>query len=278
MLRIVTDTGADIPFLNAGAAGLEMVEIGVQFEDIPYDQQADTDFHVFYENLERSKNLPTTSQVTPGQYLDLFEDAKAKGDDMLVITLSAALSGTHQSAVMAKEMCGYDGIRIVDSHQCCLTQRLLVEHAVKLRDAGQSMEDIAATMEALRDDMVFTVALDTLKYLKKGGRVPPAMALIGEMLNMKPVVTVRAGKVEPLTKARGMKAAKQALWAQFEADGFDPSIPIAFGYSQNRERGEAFLQETKEKYGLTDCILVSVGGTIGTHAGAGGIGIGYKKK
>ena len=278
MLRILTDTGADIPRLHAEALGLEVVEIGIQFEDIPYDQQADTDFHVFYENLTRSKKLPTTSQVTPGQYLDIFEDARAKGDEVLVITISGGLSGTHQSAVMAEEMSRYEAIRIIDSRQCTLTQRMLAEHAVKLRDAGQSLDAIATELENLRDDLVLIVVLDTLKYLKKGGRVPPAMAFIGEMLNMKPVVTVRDGKVEPLTKARGMDAAKRALWAQFEADGCDPAFPVFFGYSQNRERGEAFLQETKAKYGLKECTSVSVGGTIGTHAGAGGIGIGYKKK
>ena len=277
MLRIITDTGADIPCLNGDALGLEVVEIGIQFEEFPYDQQADTDFQIFYENLTRSKKLPSTSQVTPGQYLDLFEDAKAKGDAVLVVTISGGLSGTYQSAVMAKEMSGYEAIRIVDSHQCCLTQRMLAEHAVQLRSEGQDLDSIAAALEALRDQLVLIVVLDTLKYLKKGGRVPPAMAMIGELLGMKPVVTVRAGKVEPLTKARGLDAAKRALWAQFEADGHDTAFPIYFGYSQNAARGEAFLQETKEKYGLTDCPLAPVGGVIGTHGGPGGIAIGYKK-
>ncbi|MCL2563674.1 MAG: DegV family protein [Oscillospiraceae bacterium] len=278
MLRIITDSGADITNLDAGALGLDVAEIGISFEEFPYDQQADTDFSVFYENLTRSKKLPTTSQVTPGQYLDLFEDARAKGDEVLVITISGALSGTYQSAEMAKEMSGYEAISLVDSRQCCLSQRMLVEHALKLRDAGQDRAAIVTALEELREQMVLVVVLDTLKYLKKGGRVPPAMAFLGEVLGMKPVVTVRDGKVEPLTKARGLDAGKRALWAQFEKDGYDTDFPVVFGYSQNAERGEAFMQETKEKYGIADCTLHPVGGVIGSHGGPGGIAIGYRKK
>jgi len=278
MIRIVTDTGSDITHLAAASLGLESIELDVRFDDFPYDYRKDTDFSVFYDNLTKSKNLPTTSQVTPAQYLDIFNDAKEKGDEVLVVTISSGLSGTYSSAVMAKETCGYDAITLVDSRQCSITQRMMVEHAVKLRDEGKSRTEIAEELESLRDRLVFIVMLDTLTYLKKGGRVPPAMAVLGGMLKIKPTVIVRDGKVEPLKKARGFEAGKQALWTQFEADGYDEAWPVCFGYSQNRDRGEAFMKETREKFGLSDGSMFPVGGVIGTHAGPNAIGVGYVKK
>ena len=278
MLRIVTDTGSDIPYLGAEALGLEVVELGIAFETLSYDYRNDPDFDVFYDNLTRSKRLPTTSQVTPGQYLDIFEDVEAKGDEVLVLTISGGLSGTYESAVMAKEMSGYDGITVIDSRQCTIALRLLAQYAVKLRDEGKSRAEIAETLEALKERVSFAVVLDTLTFLKKGGRVPPAMALIGEVLGMKPVVAMQGGKPESMAKVRGLDAGKQELWKKFEAEGHDPNWPVYFGYSKDKARGEAFMQETKEKYGLTNCHLYPVGGVIGTHAGPGGIGIGYVRK
>ncbi|MCL2421260.1 MAG: DegV family protein [Defluviitaleaceae bacterium] len=278
MLRIVADTGSDIAYLNADAAGVEVIELDIRFDDFAYDYRNDPDFNVFYDNLTKAKNLPTTSQVTPGQYLDIFEDAKEKGDEVLAITISGGLSGTYSSAVTAQEMCGYKNITVVDSKQCSISLRMMVEHAVKMRGEGQSRAAIAEALQELRDRMGFLVMLDTLTYLKKGGRVPPAMAFLGEILNMKPIVTLNAeGKVEAIKKARGFEAGKKALWAQFESTGYDKRWPVCFGYTQNAARGEAFLQESKDKYGLTDCKLLSVGGVIGTHAGPNAIAIGYVK-
>jgi len=278
MLRIITDTGSDVTYLGAPALGMESVELGVQFEDFSYDYRNDTDFSVFYEALAKAKNLPTTSQVTPGQYLDLFEDAKAKGDEVLVVTISSEISGTYQSAIMAQEMSGYEGISVVDSHLASVGQRMLAEYAVRLREAGKGRLEIAEALEQVKSQVVFGVLMDSLKYLKKGGRVSPAMGILGELLHVKPTVTMREGKIVTLGKARGTESAKQVLWNQFEADGYDESWPVYFGYTYNKEMGEAFMQETKEKFGLTECILCSVGGVIGTHGGPNNVAIGYKKK
>ena len=279
MLRIITDTGSDIPHLKGAEMGLEVIELDVRFDDIEYDYRNDLDFNVFYNNLTKSKNLPTTSQVTPGQYLDIFEDAKIKQDEVLVITLSSGLSGTYSSAVSAQEMCEYDKITVVDSKNCSISQKLMVDYAVKLRDEGKSRDDIEKVLLDIKDRMGFLVILDTLVYLKKGGRVPPAMAFLGEALSMKPILTLNEeGKAEPLKKVRGFEAAKKALFAQFDLSDYDENWPIYFGYTRNKERGESFMQEGKSKYKFKDCSLHSVGGVIGTHSGPEAIAIGYVKK
>lgn len=206
MIRIVTDTGSDITHSGAIALGMESVELDIKFDEFPYDIRNDTDFSVFYENLVKSKKLPTTSQVTPAQYLKIFEDAKKNGDEVLVLTLSAGLSGTYQSAIMAQEECGYDKITIVDSKQAMIPQRILAEHAVKLRDEKNSRAEIEQAILEMRDRPTVCGVLDTLTYLKKGGRVPPAMALIGNALKIKPLILLKGGVLEALGKVRGIQA------------------------------------------------------------------------
>jgi len=280
MIRIVTDTGSDITHSAAPALGMESLELAINFEEFTYDIRSDTDFSVFYQNLVKAKNLPTTSQVTPGQYLDIFNDAKEKNDEVFVLTLSGGLSGTYQSAKMAQEDCGYDGITVVDSRQAIIPQRVLAEHAVKLRDEGKSRDEIEQAVLGLQHRLVVCGMLDTLTYLKKGGRVPPAMALIGNALRIKPVVILKGGILEPLDKVRGVAAGKRTIWTQFEKDGYDAAWPIYFGHTNNEARGQEFMQETIEKYGLdpAHCKMYAVGGVIGTHLGPGGLILGYVKK
>jgi DegV family protein with EDD domain len=280
MLRIVTDTGSDITFKSAGSLGMESAELDIKFEEFSYDIRNDTDFSVFYDNLVKAKNLPTTSQVTPAKYLDIFNDAREKGDEVLVITLSGGLSGTYQSAVMAQEECEYDGITVIDSRQAIIPQRILAEHAVKLRDQNNSRAFIEQAILKLRDRLTVCGVLDTLTYLKKGGRVPPAMALIGNALNIKPVILLKDGILEPLGKVRGMPAGKRALWNQFEKDGYDESWPVYFGHTNNAAVGEGFMKETIAKYGLNEekCLMYPVGGVIGTHLGPDAVVISYMKK
>jgi len=279
MLRIVTDTGSDIPYLKGAEMGLEVIELDIRFDDMAYDYRNDPDFSVFYSNLTKAKNLPTTSQVTPGQYLDIFEDAKAKGDEVLALTLSSGLSGTYSSAISAQEMCEYDKITVVDSKNCSISQKLMVEYALKMRDEGKSRAEIEEVMLDLKDRMGFIVILDTLTYLKKGGRVPPAMAFIGEALSMKPLLSLNEeGKAEPIKKVRGFEAAKRGAFDHFDLTGYDEKWPIYFGYTQNIERGESFMQEGIARYSFKNCSVQAVGGVIGTHSGPNAVAIGYVKK
>ena len=276
MIRIVTDTGSDIVFRNAKDLGLEIVELGVTFDEFPYDYRNDLDFTVFYENLQKAKKLPTTSQVNPSQYLEVFNDAKEKGDEVFVLTLSGGLSGTYSSAMMAKEDCGYDKITVLDTRSGIMGQRTMAEYAVSLRDNGANMEEIERSLIDIRSRMNLVACLDTLTYLKKGGRVPPAMALIGNAIKIKPIICINDGKVEPMDKVRGYQAGMKTMWEKFEKDGFDDSVlPVCFGHTNNKERGQAFMDETVAKFGIKNYKLLGVGGVIGTHAGPNAVVMTY---
>jgi len=278
MIRILTDTGSDILYLNAETAGVEVLEIDVKFEGLDYDYRNDTDFSVFYENLTKSKDLPSTSQINPARYLDVFNDVKAKGDEMIVITLSGGLSGTHASSLIALEECEYDGISIIDSRQAIGAQRLLVEQAVKLREENKSRAEIVKELTNLLDRVKLIACLDTMTYLKKGGRVPPALALIGNAIKIKPVIHIADGKVEALDKVRGANAAVKALHENFEKNPFDNNWPVYISHSNDEAKGRAFMEETKEKYGIKDCRLITIGPVIGTHVGPSTLALNYIMK
>jgi DegV family protein with EDD domain len=211
-------------------------------------------------------------------YLDIFEDAKAKGDDVLVLTLSSQISGTYNSAIQAQGMTDYKNITILDSKQASVSQRMLAERAVQLRDEGKTREEVVEALKVPIERLRIMPILDTLTYLKKGGRVPPAMALIGNALKVKPVLFVEDGTIKPLGKARGYQAGKQIAWNKVEEEGVDESIQVCFGYTQDKAKGEAFMAETAEKFGLKNCRLFPVGGVIGTHAGPGAVTIGFMVK
>ena len=279
MIRIVTDTGSDITYSEAEASKIEIVALGVKFDEFEYDYHNDLDFSVFYQNLTKAKNLPRTSQVNPTQYLEIFKDAKEKGEEVLVLTLSGGLSGTYSSAKMAQEECNYDSITIIDTRHVAMAQRSLIEYAVKLRGEGKSRAEIEKALLDIRDRMCFVVCLDTLTYVKKGGRVPPALAIIGNAIKLKPVVTVDNGKVEPLAKVRGSQAALQVAWNKMEKDGFDDTIiPVCFGHTNAEARGRAFMEESVKKFDIKNYRLHPVGGVIGTHAGPDCVAVSYLKK
>lgn len=278
MLRIVTDSASDITVKQAQDMNIEVASLEITFEDGPAPQNTEEDFQRFYERLEACEKLPVTSRTPPEEYLKIFQDAKEKGDEVLVITLSSGLSGTVDSARMAKQIADYDQIEIVDSHQAILTQRMLVEHAVRLREDGYQLQEIVQRVKEMRDQVVVCGVVDTLKYLQKGGRIPASLATLGTLLRIKPVIVLEDKILKQLGKARGHEAGEAMLYKRMEQDGFNKAYPVYFGYTSDRELTEKFMQQTKDRYGLTQTKLFPVGGVIGTHCGTRCVAVAYVKR
>lgn len=277
MLRIITDTASDITIDQAKEMNIDVASLEITFEDGTAPQRTEADFQRFYERLETCEKLPVTSRTAPEEYLKVFWEAKAAGDDVLVITLSSGLSGTIDSARMAKEIAGYDRIEIVDSQQAILTQRMLVEYAVKLREEGYQLQEIARRVREMRGKVVVCGVVDTLKFLQKGGRIPASLAAVGTLLRIKPVIVLEDKILKQLGKARGHEAGVAMLCKRMEQDGFNKAYPVYFGYTSNREMTEKFMQETKERYGLTQTRMFPIGGVIGTHCGTNCVAVAYVK-
>lgn len=280
MLQIITDSASDITLDQAREMNVHIVSLNIQFPDGPYDQQTEEDIARFYQRLEQSEELPITSQPSPEAYLALFEQAKEAGDEVLVLTLSSGLSGTINAANIAKNMCDYDPIYILDSEQAIAAQRMMVDYAVKLRDRGMDTPAIVTELETFRSRVCVSGVIDTLTYLRKGGRIPPSLAIVGNALRVKPVIVLEDKVIKTVGKALGREAGKKMLYQRFEKFTMDPEFPIYFVYTSDREMGEEFMAQTIEKYGWQDhpTALTPIGGVIGTHLGTSAVGFCFVKK
>lgn len=280
MLQIITDSASDITLKQAENMKIHIVPLSIRFPDGECPQEKDEDFLTFYRRLQEAEELPVTSQPSPEAYLTYYREAEKNGDDVLVLTLSSGLSGTINAAKIAKEICEYDRVFVVDTRQAILSQRIVVEYAVKLRDEGLKTEEIVENIEELRDRVVVCGVVDTLTYLKKGGRIPKSLAVLGNALQIKPVIILEDKILKTIGKVRGRKAGKKCLHQKFEESENDVDFPIYFGYTSDKEIVEEFMQETIEKYGLEAgrTKMYPVGGVIGTHVSTDCIAVAYVKK
>lgn len=257
---------------------IRLVWLKTKFSDGDFPMRTEEDFCRFFDKLAEEKDLPVTSQPSPEEYLKFYIEAKEKEEEVLVLTLSSGLSGTINAANVAKQMSEYENIQIVDSEQAIITQRFLVQKAVELRTEGKNAQEIAAILEDLKKRVTVCGMLDTLTYLKKGGRIPAALAVVGNMLHIKPVIELKDKTLTMLGKARGRAGGMKYLWKEFESYEIDREEPVYFGYTSDRELGEKFMLDTVEKYGLKNYKLYPVGGIIGTHVGPACVAISFVKK
>lgn len=277
-MMIITDSASDITEKEAEEMDIRLVWLKTKFSDGDFPMKTEEDFCCFFDKLAEEKDLPMTSQPSPEEYLEFFEEAKSKDEEVLVLTLSSGLSGTINAANLAKQMSEYDKIWIIDSEQAIITQRFLVQKAVELRKEGKTTEDIVEILEDLKKRVTVCGMLDTLTYLRKGGRIPAALAVVGNMLHIKPVIELKDKTLTMLGKARGRSGGTKYLWKEFESYDIDREEPVYFGYTSDREIGEKFMMDTVEKYGLKNYKLYPVGGIIGTHVGPACVAISFVKK
>ena len=278
-IRIITDTPSDISFDEAKEMNIDLVPLKINVDGESYREGIDISVDQFYQMLETSKVLPTTSTPSPDDFLTYFEEAKEAGDDVVVLTLASALSGTYQCAILAKDMADYPNIHVIDSEQATLGEMVLVRYATKLRDEGKSVQEIVDTIEASKKKVVLLAVLDTLEYLHKGGRLPKSVAIAGGLLKIKPMITLKDGSVEVVGKSRGIKASIKNLLAEIEKyPEFDAAAPIVYGYTASSDQCETFKEKADEKFNLKDTKMYPIGSVIGTHAGPGAFAIGFLHK
>ena len=278
-VRIITDSGFDIP--GEGDPRLTVLPLSITFGETTYADGVDLTNERFFELLIESDELPKTSQATPFQYQQIFEQVRAAGDEAVVITLSSGLSGTYQSAVTAAA--DYPEVRVVDSKNVTIGQGILVQYALRLVDEGRGASEIASLVESARERLVLLALLDTLEYLKRGGRIPKSVGTIGELLSIKPVVGVEDGEVVMLGKARGSKNGRNQLHQQVEKHGIDFTMPVLLGYTGlSQKLLKKYLDDNRAIWeGVVaeeDLPITSVGATIGTHVGPGAIALAFFAK
>ena len=277
-VRIIIDSTVDVsPEL---LARVEVVPLTVSFGAEEYIDGVTITHEEFYNKLIESDVLPTTSQATPAAFADVFERLAAAGDSAVVITLAHQLSGTCQSARIAAE--DYDNIFVVDSGSVTLGAGILAEYALRCVDEGMDAESIAAAVEAKKEDVCLIAMLDTLEYLKKGGRISATVAFAGGLLKLKPVVNIKDGVINMLGKARGSIQGNNLMVQEInQAGGIDFSMPILLGYTgltdvllKKYMTDSAALWEN----GVENLPYPSIGSVVGTHAGPGALAAAFFRK
>ncbi|MBE5960305.1 MAG: DegV family protein [Lachnospiraceae bacterium] len=278
-IRILTDSTSDFTPEEAKQAGIALVPLHVIFDQEEYLDGVTLNKEEFYQKLESTELLPQTSQPSPNEFLSHFEDAKEAGDDLIVITVSSKLSGTCQSALLAKDICEYNRIYIVDSLSVTLGLKCLTQYALFLKEAGKNAEQIVASLEEAKHRLKLFAVVDTLKYLKKGGRLSGTAALAGTLLNIKPIIKVEEGLVIMAAKSRGRNNAYGKIIELMTEEGApDFSLPYQIGYTGVPDTLDAFCNTIQSSFPLPFTPLTGIGCTVGVHAGPGACGIAYFSK
>jgi DegV family protein with EDD domain len=276
--RIIVDSTSDL--LPEIKSRVNVVALTLRFGDEEYIDGVTIDHHTFYEKLVETDVVPTTSQATPAMFAVQYEAAKAAGESAVVITLSSKLSGTYQSAKIAA--LDYDNVCVVDSGSVAVGGGILVERALQLLDEGLSAEEIAKVLEEEKQKILIVALVDTLEYLKRGGRVSKTVAFAGAVLNIKPVLSVEDGEIHMLGKARGSKQGNNLLVQEIEkAGGVDFTKPVLLGYTGLTDALlQKYIQDSKHIWeaGLHEVRYTTVGSVIGTHAGPGAVAVAFFKK
>ncbi|MDF2537245.1 MAG: DegV family protein [Herbinix sp.] len=278
-IRIITDSTSDISFDQAKEMNLTIVPLKVIFGDKEYKEGIDITIDGFYQKLVQADKLPTTSQPAPDDFLEYFKQAKEAGDSVVVILIAGKLSGTVQSAMIAKEMADYSDIYIVDSSNTITGLRLLVEQAVKLRKEGMAARYIYDTLEKLKDRIVLLAMVDTLEYLHKGGRLSKSSAILGSLLNFKPVIQLKDGAIGVVGKERGSNKGIAKILESMDVFGeIDEAYPVNFGFTATDSKTLMLKEKVIEKYGIQNYGIYPVGCVVGAHVGPGACVITYIKK
>ena len=274
---IVTDSASDIPVENDW--GVMVIPMMVSFGDQTYQDGLTLHKEDFYQKLTTEKELPKTSMVTPGEFEAIFRKIPT-GDTAVVILLSSKLSGCCDSAMLVAER--FENIYVVDSLNASAGEQILVQYALNLRDKGLSAPEIVACLEEKKSRIQFVALLDTLEYLRRGGRISAGTAILGTMLNIKPIIAVKEGSVALLDKARGFKKGSKLI-AHFiqSCGGINLNLPFDLVYSGLsdaiiRQYAATYPELWAEKaQSLTYTLLGSV---IGTHIGPDAIGVAFFAK
>jgi len=275
--RILVDSTSDL--MPEVKEKVHVVPLTVSFGQEEYIDGVTIDHKAFYEKLIETDVPPSTSQASPAAFAAEFEKAKESGEAVVVITLSSKFSGTYQSAMIAAQ--DYENIFIVDSGSVAIGGGILVELALRLLDKGRSAREIFEELEEQKKKIVIVALVDTLEYLKRGGRVSKTVAFAGTVLNIKPVLSVIDGEIHMLGKARGSKMGNNLLVQEIEkAGGVDFTKPVLLGYTGLSDLMlKKYIEDSKHLWenGISEARYTSIGSVIGTHAGPGAVAVAFFK-
>ena len=273
-VRIVTDSTADLPLKFAHDLGISVVPLSVIFGDEVFREGVDISHDLFYDKLVRERDLPTTSAPSVGDFLEVYEPLLKKADEIVSIHLSSKLSATYNNACQAAQTLADRGARIevVDSQAISLGLTFVALSAARAAREGADLEQIKAVAERTTRNIRIYVMVDTLEYLRRGGRIGRARAFLGTMLRVKPLLSLRDGEVHPEERVRTKVRAMERL---FQIATSYPNVrEVAIGYSTNPQDAHDFELRLAAVMPRVNILVTRVGPVIGTHVGPGALAVG----
>ncbi|OXM85846.1 DegV family protein [Paenibacillus rigui] len=273
-VRVVTDSTADIPVELQERLNIEIVPLKVHFGTETYSDGIDLSPQAFFAKLASFPSLPTTSQPSPVEFLDIYKKLAASSDAGIVsIHLSSGLSGTYQTAVLSSTMLeGKADLTVIDSKSASYGIGMLAVAAAEAAMAGKSKEEIVALVETMRREMRLYFLVDTLEYLQKGGRIGKAAALVGSLLNIKPILSITdQGEVYSVDKVRGHKKAMGRIVEMLQADFAGKPIHVTVAHADTLSAADELSGLLKQHFEVKSMQYTTIGSVIGTHAGPGAV-------
>ncbi|WP_027308927.1 DegV family protein [Caloramator sp. ALD01] len=278
-IAIVTDSTSDIPKELVNRYNIRVIPLTITYKDKTYYDGVDLKIDDLLRMLDEGEELPKTSQVNPARFYEEYKRLFDEGYNKIIsIHLSSNLSGTYQSAIIAKNMLETDDIYVVDSRTVSFGTGMLALKAAKMIEEGKDVEEIYNTLNILAPKSRVAYALDKLEYLKKGGRLSGTQAAIGTLLNIKPIIYITDGSHAILDKTRGMKKALSRMIKYVQDEGFDENELFAIGTVKDYENLEEFKEMVKNELGVDNYLLAEVGTVVATYSGPGVVGIWFYAK
>lgn len=275
-IKIITDSTSDLPRSMAEKYDIEVLPLTIFFDKDEYRDWIDIAPNAFFERMRNSEKLPTTSQVNPNSFKEKYELFLKDYDHIISVHLSSDASGTYNSAVIAREMVGEDKITVIDTRNYTYGFGQMVIEAAEMAREGKTKEEIIDRINYLIDNVKTLFVVDTLEYLKKGGRLSATKATIGTLLNLKPILTVDNGKIVAIDKARGMKKALKRIVEIMQEQGADLNgQKVKLGHADNLEHLRDFEAVIEETYGKFEMEEFEIGCVIGVYCGPGTVVIHY---
>lgn len=276
MVRIITDSSADLEPREYEQLNITCIPLTVFFGDEEYQENVNLSKDQFYSLLSGGQ-FPKTAQPSPQILLDLFEDAKNAGDEAIYICISSAISGTYQTACATKQLADCDDCYVLDSKNATGGLRVILEHAVRLRDQGLSAKEIIAGVQSIQDKIVLYACMDTLEYLYRGGRISQTVYKLGTLAQVKPIIRVtEEGAIEVPAKAMGMRKGMDFLCKRVETQKPSANHSFYAMYTGDRANGVALAEKFRAMgYDIPDEKIINVGAAIGSHVGPNACGMVY---
>lgn len=275
-IAIVTDSTSYIPQDLAEKYAIHMIPLSVIFGNETYREEIDITTEEFYEKVAQEKELPSTSQPAIGNFVDLFEELAKEHDHIISIHLSRKFSGTFDAAKSASTMVENVEVHVYDSELSCMPQGFLAIKASELVQAGKSVAEIIATLDEIKRSTRTYFMVDDLSHLHRGGRLNSAQALLGSMLNIKPILHIVDGLIVPFEKIRTRKKAIRRIMNMLEEDAAKKQVQrVVFIHANNEQAAIELRDSFAEKYPQIETVISYFGPVIGTHLGQGSLGVAW---